>query len=219
MGTTLTAVGLVNEDGQDVLALVNVGDSRSYRFHDGELTQITTDHSLAEEMVRTGELTTGRGGRPPPPPHPDPGPRRVLGRGGRPVADPTGARRPVPAVQRRPDQRARARSDQRGPVLGDRSPAGPPTCWSRRPGPTGAATTSRWWWSTSWWVTTCDSTSGGRRGELRLHRGARRAGADAAADGAAGPLPDVGGRARSLPADGSAVGPSGGSGGSPGAGA
>jgi serine/threonine protein phosphatase PrpC len=58
MGTTLTAVALVNEDGRDVLALVNVGDSRSYRFHDGELTQITTDHSLAEEMVRTGELTS-----------------------------------------------------------------------------------------------------------------------------------------------------------------
>jgi PPM family protein phosphatase len=58
MGTTLTAVGLVNEDGHDVLALVNVGDSRSYRFHDSELSQITTDHSLAEEMVRTGELTT-----------------------------------------------------------------------------------------------------------------------------------------------------------------
>ena len=60
MGTTLTAAALVNEDGQDVLALVNVGDSRSYRFHDGELTQITTDHSLAEEMVRTGELTSAQ---------------------------------------------------------------------------------------------------------------------------------------------------------------
>jgi PPM family protein phosphatase len=58
MGTTLTAVALVNEDGHDVLALVNVGDSRSYRFHDGSLTQITTDHSLAEEMVRTGELSS-----------------------------------------------------------------------------------------------------------------------------------------------------------------
>jgi serine/threonine protein phosphatase PrpC len=58
MGTTLTAVGLVNEGGHDLLALVNVGDSRSYRFHDGELSQITTDHSLAEEMVRSGELTT-----------------------------------------------------------------------------------------------------------------------------------------------------------------
>jgi len=58
MGTTLTAVALVSEGGNDVLALVNVGDSRSYRFHDGELSQITTDHSLAEEMVRTGELTS-----------------------------------------------------------------------------------------------------------------------------------------------------------------
>jgi protein phosphatase len=58
MGTTLTAAALVNEDGHDVLALVNVGDSRSYRFHDGQLSQITTDHSLAEEMVRSGELTT-----------------------------------------------------------------------------------------------------------------------------------------------------------------
>jgi protein phosphatase len=57
MGTTLTAVALVDEAGHDVLALVNVGDSRSYRFHDGELTQVTSDHSLAEEMVQTGELT------------------------------------------------------------------------------------------------------------------------------------------------------------------
>jgi PPM family protein phosphatase len=57
MGTTLTAVALVNEEGRDVLALVNVGDSRSYRFHDGQLSQITTDHSLAEEMVRNGEIT------------------------------------------------------------------------------------------------------------------------------------------------------------------
>jgi PPM family protein phosphatase len=58
MGTTITALSLVNEDGQDTLALVNVGDSRSYRFHDGEMSQITTDHSLAEEMVRTGDLTS-----------------------------------------------------------------------------------------------------------------------------------------------------------------
>jgi len=58
MGTTLTAVALVHENGKDVLALVNVGDSRSYRFHEGAVTQITTDHSLAEEMVRSGELTS-----------------------------------------------------------------------------------------------------------------------------------------------------------------
>jgi protein phosphatase len=57
MGTTLTAAALVNEDGRDVIALVNVGDSRSYRFHGGELSQITVDHSLAEEMVRSGEIS------------------------------------------------------------------------------------------------------------------------------------------------------------------
>ena len=57
MGTTMTAAALVNEDGRDVIALVNVGDSRSYRFHEGQLTQITVDHSLAEEMVRSGEIT------------------------------------------------------------------------------------------------------------------------------------------------------------------
>jgi PPM family protein phosphatase len=58
MGTTITALSLVNEGGKDTLALVNVGDSRSYRFHDGEISQITTDHSLAEEMVRTGDLSS-----------------------------------------------------------------------------------------------------------------------------------------------------------------
>jgi protein phosphatase len=57
MGTTLTTVALVEEDGRDILALANVGDSRSYRFHDGVLSQITVDHSLADEMVRAGELS------------------------------------------------------------------------------------------------------------------------------------------------------------------
>ena len=151
MGTTLTAVALVNEDGKDVLALVNVGDSRSYRFHDGELTQITTDHSLAEEMVRTGELTSVGGLRPPPSPHLDPRPGGGLGRGRRPVEDPAGPGRPLPPVQRRADQRAQLGPDQRGPLLGGGSPSRRPTCWSRRPGPTAAATTSPWWWSTSWW--------------------------------------------------------------------
>ncbi|MDQ1446316.1 MAG: family protein phosphatase, partial [Acidimicrobiaceae bacterium] len=57
MGTTLTAVALVEEDEDDVLAVVNVGDSRAYRMRDGELEQLTDDHSLVEEMVRTGRLT------------------------------------------------------------------------------------------------------------------------------------------------------------------
>jgi PPM family protein phosphatase len=53
MGTTLTAVYL--ED--DHLAVAHVGDSRAYIFRDGELTRLTQDHSLVEELVRQGKLT------------------------------------------------------------------------------------------------------------------------------------------------------------------
>ena len=58
MGTTLTAAALVAQsDGRDVIALANVGDSRAYVFSGGTITQVTADHSLAEEKVRHGELT------------------------------------------------------------------------------------------------------------------------------------------------------------------
>jgi protein phosphatase len=58
MGTTLTAVALVGgEDGRDVLALANVGDSRAYLFSEDRIVQITADHSLAEERMRHGEIT------------------------------------------------------------------------------------------------------------------------------------------------------------------
>ncbi len=58
MGTTLTAVALVGgTEGGDVLALANVGDSRAYLFSGGAITQVTDDHSLAEERMRQGEMT------------------------------------------------------------------------------------------------------------------------------------------------------------------
>ncbi len=58
MGTTLTAAALVADaDGHDVLALANVGDSRAYVFSEGQISQVTADHSLAEERVRHGEIT------------------------------------------------------------------------------------------------------------------------------------------------------------------
>jgi protein phosphatase len=53
MGTTLTAVYL---DGPD-LAIAHVGDSRAYVLRDGELTRLTHDHSLVEELMRRGKLT------------------------------------------------------------------------------------------------------------------------------------------------------------------
>lgn len=53
MGTTLTAVYL---DGEE-LAVAHVGDSRAYLWRDGELTRLTRDHSLVDELVRRGKLT------------------------------------------------------------------------------------------------------------------------------------------------------------------
>ena len=53
MGTTLTAVHV----GESDIAIAHVGDSRAYRFRDGELSRLTEDHSLVEEMRRRGQLT------------------------------------------------------------------------------------------------------------------------------------------------------------------
>jgi serine/threonine protein phosphatase PrpC len=57
MGTTLTGVALVERDGQDRLAVVNVGDSRTYVVQDGILQQITRDHTYVEDLVTAGEIT------------------------------------------------------------------------------------------------------------------------------------------------------------------
>lgn len=62
MGTTLTAVAIVggDSDGQLHLAMVNVGDSRGYLLDraGGQVHKLTEDHSVVEEMVRSGELTS-----------------------------------------------------------------------------------------------------------------------------------------------------------------
>jgi serine/threonine protein phosphatase PrpC len=54
MGTTLVAIALV--DGPQ-LAIVNIGDSRLYVLHDGDLRQVTFDHNLVAEMVAEGRIT------------------------------------------------------------------------------------------------------------------------------------------------------------------
>jgi PPM family protein phosphatase len=53
MGTTLTAAKV---HGGEV-SLAHVGDSRAYRMRDGELEQITRDHSLVAELERSGQIT------------------------------------------------------------------------------------------------------------------------------------------------------------------
>jgi serine/threonine protein phosphatase PrpC len=53
MGTTLTAVYVDDSN----LTVAHVGDSRAYIFRDGDLTRVTHDHSLVEELMRRGKLT------------------------------------------------------------------------------------------------------------------------------------------------------------------
>ena len=53
MGTTLTAA-LVEGDG---VTVAHVGDSRAYRLREGELEQLTHDHSLVAELERSGQLS------------------------------------------------------------------------------------------------------------------------------------------------------------------
>jgi len=57
MGTTVVAIGLVEEGGETRLAIVNVGDSRAYRLSEGHLDQISDDHSLVGELYREGRIS------------------------------------------------------------------------------------------------------------------------------------------------------------------
>src|SRR5919197_2790737 len=53
MGTTMT-VALVEDGG---VAIGHVGDSRAYLIRDRRLEQLTEDHSLVAELVRSGKLS------------------------------------------------------------------------------------------------------------------------------------------------------------------
>ena len=58
MGTTIVALALVDDgEGDEVLAIANVGDSRGYRLVGSELEQLTNDHSLVADLVREGSLS------------------------------------------------------------------------------------------------------------------------------------------------------------------
>lgn len=54
MGTTFVAATMAGRE----LLVANVGDSRLYVLHDQQLRQVTLDHSLVEEMVRTGSMSS-----------------------------------------------------------------------------------------------------------------------------------------------------------------
>jgi PPM family protein phosphatase len=53
MGTTIT-VALVEDTG---VTIGHVGDSRAYRYREGSIEQITEDHSLVNELMKSGKLS------------------------------------------------------------------------------------------------------------------------------------------------------------------
>jgi PPM family protein phosphatase len=61
MGTTCTLLFL---DGTDA-HFVHVGDSRAYLFRQGEISQITEDHTLVERMVKEGRIQRNEAARHP----------------------------------------------------------------------------------------------------------------------------------------------------------
>lgn len=53
MGTTFTGLAWL----EDRLALVHVGDSRAYLYRDGELVQLTRDHTYVQTLVDSGQIS------------------------------------------------------------------------------------------------------------------------------------------------------------------
>ncbi|MBW8871688.1 MAG: serine/threonine-protein phosphatase, partial [Leifsonia sp.] len=53
MGTTVSAMVRVG----DQIAFAHIGDSRIYLFRDGELKQVTTDHTFVQRLVDSGRIT------------------------------------------------------------------------------------------------------------------------------------------------------------------
>ena len=61
MGTTLTTMVFQGREAH----IAHVGDSRAYLYREGQLTQLTDDHSLVAQAVREGILTPEQAARHP----------------------------------------------------------------------------------------------------------------------------------------------------------
>jgi len=56
-GTTLTGVFFDLADGDPRWVSLNIGDSRVYLLRDQRLVQVTTDHSVVQELISSGRLS------------------------------------------------------------------------------------------------------------------------------------------------------------------
>ena len=56
MGTTITGLAAVAQGGVPHWFVFNVGDSRTYRYADHRLTQVTVDHAEIAELIAAGSI-------------------------------------------------------------------------------------------------------------------------------------------------------------------
>ena len=109
MGTTLTALLWAGAQ----VAVCHIGDSRAYLLRDGDLYQITRDHTLIQSLVDEGRLSPARGRQPPAAIADHAGAAGQHRRGPGPGHARGAARRPVPVVLGRPDRRCPGRGRAR----------------------------------------------------------------------------------------------------------
>lgn len=57
MGSTLVGAFLVDNGGDEEIAVVNVGDSRCYRLDGEHLRQLSRDHSYVQDLVDAGSIS------------------------------------------------------------------------------------------------------------------------------------------------------------------
>ncbi|QPZ37224.1 PP2C family protein-serine/threonine phosphatase [Paramicrobacterium chengjingii] len=56
-GTTVTGIAFTSTEVEPFWTVFNIGDSRVYVEHDGELAQVTTDHSVVQELIAIGAIS------------------------------------------------------------------------------------------------------------------------------------------------------------------
>ncbi|UUZ57811.1 PP2C family protein-serine/threonine phosphatase [Nocardioides sp. B-3] len=113
-GTTCVAAVLVEDHEGTKWMLVNLGDSRIYRFNDGVLDRVSVDHSVVQGLIDAGEITAAEAAT-----HPE---KHVITRAGQPRG--RGTRllpaaalrgRTTPALQRRHQRHDRGPRDRGHP--------------------------------------------------------------------------------------------------------